>query len=79
MKANWDQFQHLRSTRLHQSAIADADDPMPLFTSILKEIAEETIPKTSAVLKRFNKPWISDLCKDAIKERNMALERYPTQ
>ena len=27
-KANWDQFQHLCSTRLQQSAIADADDPM---------------------------------------------------
>ena len=25
-----------------------------LFTSILKDIAEETIPKTSAVPKRFN-------------------------
>ena len=75
-KANWDQFQHLCSSRLHQSAISDADDPMSLFTSILKDIAEETIPKTSAVPKRFNKPWFSDICKDAIKERNRALERF---
>ena len=75
-KANWDQFQHLCSTRLQQSAIADADDPMSFFTSILKDIAEETIPKTSAVPKRFNKPWFSDICKDAIKERNRALERF---
>ena len=74
--ANWDQFQHLCSTRLHQSAISDADDSMSLFTSILKDIAEETIPKTSAVPKRFNKPWFSDICKDAIKERNRALERF---
>ena len=75
-KANWDQFQQLCSTRLQQSAIADADDPMSFFTSILKDIAEETIPKTSAVPKRFNKPWFSDICKDAIKERNRALERF---
>ena len=47
---------------------------MSFFTSILKDIAEETIPKTSAVPKRFNKP--SDICKDAIKERNRALERF---
>ena len=47
-----------------------------MFTSILKDIAEETIPKTSAVPKRFNKPWFSDICKDAIKERNRALERF---
>ena len=72
-KANWDQFQHLRSTHLHLTAIADADDPLSLFTSIMKDIAEETIPKTSAVPKRFNKLWF---CKDAIKERNIALERF---
>ena len=75
-KANFDKFQHLCSTRLHQSAIADACDPMSLFTSKLKDIAEETIPKTSTVPKRFNKPWFSDSCKDAIKERNRALERF---
>ena len=75
-KANGDQFQHLCSTRLQQSAIADADDPMSFFTSILKDIAEETIPKTSAEPKRFNKPWFSDICKDAIKECNRALERF---
>ena len=73
-KANWDQFQHLCSTRLQQSAIAYADDPMSSFTSILKDIAEETIPKTSAVPKRFNKPWFSDICKDAIKERNKTVK-----
>ena len=75
-KANWDQFQHLCSTSLHQSAIVDVDDPMSFLTSILKDIAEETIPKTSAVPKRFNKPWFSNICKDAIKERNRALERF---
>ena len=75
-KANWDQFQHLCNTRLHQSAITDADDPMSLFTSILKDIAEETIPKTSAVPKRFNKPWFSEICKDATKVRNRALGRF---
>ena len=42
----------------------------------MKDIAEEIIPKTSAVAKRFNKPWFSDICKDAIKERNRALERF---
>ena len=58
-----------------QVAPSDAD-PMSLFTSIVKDIAEETIPKTSAVPKRFNKPWFSDLCTNAIKDRNRALERF---
>ena len=59
-----DEFQH------------HSDHPMSLFTSILKNIAEETIPKISAVPKRLNKPWFSDICKDAIKERNRAHERF---
>ena len=50
----------------------DAEDPM----SILKDIAEKPISKTSAVLKHFNKAWFTDICKDAIKERNRALERF---
>ena len=51
------------------SAIADdpIDDPMSLFTSILKDIAEEIIPKTSSVPKCFNKPWFSDICKERFK------------
>ena len=36
----------------------------------------KTIPKTSAVPKRLNKPWFSDLCKNAIKDRNRTLERF---
>ena len=46
-----------------------------LFTFILKDIVEKTIPNTLAVLKRFNKPWFTDTCKYAIKERNRALDR----
>ena len=61
------------STRLHQSAIVDADDPMSLFTSILKNIAEEIIPKTLAVPKGFSR--FIDTCKEATKERNRVLEK----
>ncbi|XP_041367053.1 uncharacterized protein LOC121381768 [Gigantopelta aegis] len=75
-RADWDQFQHLCSTRLQQSAIDDADYLMSSFTSILKEIAEETIPKTSAVPKHFTKPWFNESCKDDIKERNRHIERF---
>ena len=46
------------------------------FTSTLKDIAAKTIPKISAVPKRFNKPWFTDTCKDAIKERNKAIGRF---
>ena len=43
-KGNWDEFQHLCSIRLHQSAMNDAGDVMSVFTSILKDIAKHTIP-----------------------------------
>ena len=43
-----------------------------LFTSILKAIAKtlQEVPKC------FNKPWITDTCKDATKEGNRAHERF---
>ena len=40
-KANYEHFQHLCSTRLHQPAVTDAADPMSLFTSILKDTTEK--------------------------------------
>ena len=46
------------------------------MTSILKDIVKEIIPKTSALPKRFNKPWFSDICTDPMKERNRAIERF---
>ena len=61
---------------MHQSAMNDADDPMSLFISILKDIAEQTIPNTLAVPKHFNKAWFSDRCKDTIKECNRVLEQF---
>ena len=66
-RTNWEQFQHLCSTHLYQSTITDTDDHMSLFTSILKDIADKTIPKTSAVPKRFNKPSFTDTCKQVLE------------
>ena len=40
-KANWDGFHHLYITLLHRSLTNDADDPISLFTSILKDTAEK--------------------------------------
>jgi hypothetical protein len=45
---------------------------MHAFTEILKSIAEETIPKTSAFPKHITNPWFDETCKDAIKQRKKA-------
>ena len=58
-KANLGEFQHLCNTHLHQSAMGDADDPMSLFTSILKDIAEETSPVESLNVDAY-KPILYD-------------------
>ena len=46
-KANWAQFQTLCTTRLLEDTVRKADDPIESFASILINIAEETVPKTS--------------------------------
>ena len=53
-----------------------ADDPIESFASILVHIAEETVPKTSLKSKKAKKPWFTDDCKIAIKQRKGALRRF---
>ena len=47
------------------------DNPIPDFSNILLEIAENTIPKSSNSSKP-RKPWFDDDCKQAIKDRKRA-------
>ena len=49
---------------------------MELFTSTLISITEESIPKSSTSSKRVKKPWFTDDCKEAIKQRRAALRRF---
>ena len=55
------------------SAITDGDDSKTLYSSILKDVAEEYIPKTLGNTKPCFSP---DICKDGIKERNKALDKF---
>ena len=75
-KADWDLFQSLCSTELLPSIFEDTDDPISEFTSIVHSIAERSIPKTSTIPKRFNKPWFTDECKEAIKARKHMLNLF---
>ena len=53
-----------------------ADDPIESFASILINIAEETVPKPSRKSKKAKKPWFTDDCKIAIKQRKGALRQF---
>ena len=46
-KVNWVQFQTLCAARFLQDTVQKAENPIESFASILINIAEETVPKTS--------------------------------
>ena len=48
--------------------ILQAKDPIDNFTTILYEIPEKTIPKTSTKIKKKKKPWFIADCKTSIKK-----------
>ena len=75
-KANWAQFQTLCSTLLFEDTIQMADDLIESFASILINIAEEAVPKTATKSKKAKKPWFTDDCKTAIKQRKGALRQF---
>ena len=55
-------------------------DPILLFTSLVKAILDETIPKSTPTLTP-HKPWFTQECKDAIAFRKTCLKhfyQYPT-
>ena len=54
-KANWAQFQTLCATRILEDTVRKADDPIE---SILINIAEETVPKTSTKSKKAKKTLV---------------------
>ena len=82
-KADWSTFDTLCNTKINNNLFsADSEemflnnnDKMATFTSLLIEIATETIPKTSPNPKKKPKPWFDETCKDAIKQRHAAFRK----
>ena len=53
-----------------------ADDPIKSFASILTNIAEETVPKIATKSKKARKPWFTEDCTTAIRQRKGALRQF---
>ena len=80
-KANWEVFQSLCTDTITLESFKDSSDPLSDFTSSLFDISSKCIPKTSTNPTKSN-PWYNDECKEAIKTRKKALNKfknYPTK
>ena len=80
-KANWEVFQSLCIDKITLENFKDSSDPLSDFTSSLIDISSKCIPKTSTNPTKSN-PWYNDECKEAIKTRKKALnkfKKYPTK
>jgi hypothetical protein len=69
-KADWGLFTSLCNEKLLPGEFVNVEDPINKFSSIVLDIAEKCIPKTSTKLKR-NNPWFYEDCKKSIKERTL--------
>ena len=77
-KADWPSFKALCESEINET-ILKAKDPIDNFTTILYEIAEKTISKTSTKTKEKKKPWFNDDCKTSIQKRRQALRQFNTR
>ena len=77
-KADWPSFKALCELEINET-ILKAKDPIDQFTTILYEIAEKKIPKTSTKTKKKKKPWFNDDCKTSIQKRRQALRQFNTR
>jgi hypothetical protein len=51
---------------------------MTTFTKVLREIATQTVPRTSNTSRRIKKPWYNETCKDAVRDRKKLLRTFKT-
>ena len=66
-KADWLSFKALCESDINETTLK-AKDPIDNFTTILYEIAEKTIPKTSLKTKKKKKACFTDDCKTSIQK-----------
>ena len=78
-RADWEAFQQSCGESLTISQFENeegVDDPRALFTAKLHNIADKSIPKTSTVPKKLDKPWFDEGCRKAIDKRKKSLQKF---
>ena len=76
MKADWSLFSSECSGKLGYDSIGLTDDPIEAFATILIQIANTTIPKTSNEPRPISNPWFNENCTTAIADRKTALKKF---
>ena len=75
-RADWNAFQTICRGEILPEDFADVEDPMGLFTTLVRDAAERSIPRSSTVPKKPNKVWFNEDCKTAIRNRQDALRNF---
>lgn len=75
-EADWPSFSTECSCRLSYDEVCNAEDQIEAFATVLLEIAETTIPKTSTKPRSIRNPWYNETCKSAVAARKVALKNF---
>ena len=78
-KADWSEFYNLCLTGLTWQQFLDTSDPLSTFQNILLSIATQCIPKSSSSSRVKSRPWFNNTCRQAVKARKMALDKFTSQ
>ena len=78
-KADWTKFRELCALNITRETFQDKGDLVSSLTACLTEAANLTIPKSSANSRHINKPWFTEECKDAVRQRKRALSKFTKQ
>jgi hypothetical protein len=72
-RADWDEYSRMCAAQLAFNSFIDDNDPVESFSSVLVDIANGCIPKSTGKPRRISKPWFNQECKDKIALREEAI------
>ena len=78
-QADWRKYSELCAQSINRDVFQDKDDLVPSLTASIIEAANEAIPKSSTKSRHVNKPWFTDDCKRAVRQRKKALDKFTHQ
>ena len=75
-KSNWPLFNQLTDRNFDHLKNLPIDEMTETFTSLIIEAAENSIPKSSGIIRPHPVPWWNRACQVSHEERKSALRRY---